>query len=237
MAKIVDSSNGQFPTEYQGGDHTVIVIPENCVIPADSRQAFSIISNVSQVSIAGNYITRVSNPLEKGIVLGRIIEILPEATILSVHCESLLKMIPEPMLDERTAPDESNGSNELKEETGIMETEELKETVPIRSGIYKSIYQESLNKYIEKYVLLAGASLKIQSMKNQIKNFVSGTTASYMSNGIRDSSLDVDVIVNHIYSDLLKNNVFTEVFSKIEWNDEAINDLLITRTKRFKSFI
>lgn len=233
MAKIVDAPDGQFPTEHQGGNHTVLVLPENCVIPADNRQAFLIISDIGQIRTAGNYIIRVSNPLEKGIVLGRAIEILPEATVISVHQKSLLKMSPEPILGAQTMYDTSTEIS-IPDRMGARR-EELKEAAPIRSAIYKSIYQDSFTKYIEKFVLIPRVSLKIKSVKNQIMNLVRGAVSSYQSNGQRSSDINVDEIVNHIYSDLIKNMVFTEVLSKIEWNDKKIEKLFVSQTREFKA--
>jgi len=210
-------------------DNYLLIMSETCIIPDKLYTLLQKLSSDQDPSLGGKLYTRASNEFERGILLGKLSR-CPNAKIVSPRPDVILKYIPNLKVEHLAVP----GVQPVIKSSLNPEIPEFKPQVSFQnsdssfqkaeSNLLKSIYEEVLNKYVEKFLKNTEIrATKIKSAKAQIKNLANGAITSSKKKLSDATELpSPDDLAELIFEDLKKNDLVCESGNTFEFNDEKI---------------
>mmetsp|Transcript_15800 Transcript_15800/g.22889 ORF Transcript_15800/g.22889 Transcript_15800/m.22889 type:complete len:374 (-) Transcript_15800:1420-2541(-) len=211
-------------------DNYLLIMSETCIIPDKLYTLLQKLSSDQDPSLGGKLYTRASNEFERGILLGKLSR-CPNAKIVSPRPDVISKYIPNLKVEHLAVP----GVQPSIKSSLNPEIPEFKPQVSFQnadssfqkaeSNLLKSIYDEVLNKYVEKFLKNTEIrATKIKSAKAQIKNLANGAITSSKKKVSDTTELpSPDDLAELIFEDLKKNNLVCESGNTFEFNDEKIS--------------
>jgi hypothetical protein len=191
----------------------VVVSKDGCMIPEPIARALVPMMDLSRVGDGGRYLVRVSNDVQRGVVLALIFSYYPEATVLTPRPDVIRRYLANAKLSQIS--------------TGLQATPAPQIRAPQEpprkpQDLFDLIYMDTLDKYRESILSALNRATKEKAAKSQMKNIASGVIQSkQVKNGIQ-VAFTADDIVEALFGDLERMGIIAISASSVEYFDEYI---------------
>lgn len=195
----------------------VIVCKEICVIKDPAFSNFTYTSDIDRILRGGNFIVRVSNDIQRGLIYFLLASKSQAGCKFFTHrAEVLLKYIGPCQLEVLQIPIRSFIAAPLKSSPEVPQAPK-KLVDP-----FELVYRDSLEKYVSTFLLNSTRANKLKSAKAQLKNLVNGIIISVTKQINAEINFSPDEITEAIFADLESHGVISASGLSVDYYDDWI---------------